>query len=371
SFHGRAVARTVSVGSPEVTAKVTELEDLRDIAPGFFDVEASGGSTVLLRTVVVEETSLRKNLLPMEPPLWPPLQDGPLEGAVTTNIVVDRTGIVREVGTIVANNPGVRAIARKAIEALRFKPYLQGGVAVQVVSRITMPFKTVRPAGVETFESAQTYFERGRRVCFPAAGSGPAYVLHAVFQAKVKAGTVENGQYVDTWKSDEEWRREASLGKSRYVRARHGEKRYQLAEGPDAPLLKLVLKAMEPIPAIDTFVESDWRIRRDSVDGVKTVRVLTGYENPDGTFDSDHARAYWFDETGRLLKTHFMGIETRRSEFEDFGGAEIAHQMKLLRNGGLAMLIHVTQVSPAGNVPANTFELRGHEWSRAFTDEVR
>src|SRR5580704_16171829 len=41
NFNGRMVAQTVSVGSPEVTAKVTTLEDLRDIPPGFFDAEAT------------------------------------------------------------------------------------------------------------------------------------------------------------------------------------------------------------------------------------------------------------------------------------------------------------------------------------------
>jgi len=35
NFHDRMVAQTVSVGSPEVTAKVTTLEDLRDIPPDF------------------------------------------------------------------------------------------------------------------------------------------------------------------------------------------------------------------------------------------------------------------------------------------------------------------------------------------------
>jgi len=61
SFHGRMVAQTVSVGSPEVTAKVTTLEDLRDIPPGIFDAEAAGGDVPLLRTAEVEETLLRKN----------------------------------------------------------------------------------------------------------------------------------------------------------------------------------------------------------------------------------------------------------------------------------------------------------------------
>ncbi len=371
SFHGRMVARTVSVGSPEVTAKVTTLEDLRDAPPDFFDVAASGGDTSLLRTVVVEEKTLRINLLPAGPVEWPALKDGPVEGAVTTEIVVDRAGKVREIGSILSDNPGLSEVAGKMIGSMQFNPYLQNGVAVQVVSRITMPFKTVRPAGMETFDSAHNYFERGRFVSFPAAGNGPAYVLHATFQVRVAAGTVEDGQYVDTWKADDEWRRAATIGKSRFVRARHGDTRYLLSEGPDAGLLRMVLKAMEPIPAIDTFVESDWRIKRETVDGLKTIRVLAGYESPDGILDPEQARGYWFDESGKLVKTFFKGIETRRLEFQDFGGAQIPHKITVLRNSQMGMLIRVAGISAAGTLPANTFDLPGHKWNRAFTDEVR
>src|SRR5260370_32044383 len=87
SFHGRMVARTVSVGSPEVTAKVTTLEDLRDVPPGFFDADASGGDAVLLQTLVGEGRSLRINLLPAEPVSLPPLNVGPLWVAVNTENV--------------------------------------------------------------------------------------------------------------------------------------------------------------------------------------------------------------------------------------------------------------------------------------------
>jgi len=132
-----------------------------------------------------------------------------------------------------------------------------------------------------------------------------------------------------------------------------------------------VLKAMEPIPAIDTFVESDWRIKRETLDGVKTIRVLAGYESPDGTLDPEHARGYWFDERGELVKTFFSGIETRRSEFDEFGGVEIARKIKVMRDGAVEILISVTQISPAGTIPADAFDLPGHEWNRAFTDEVR
>jgi hypothetical protein len=371
NFHGRMVAQTVSVGTPEVTAKVATLEDLRDVPSDYFDAGASGGDPALMRTVMVDETTLRKNLMPRGPFEWPALQDGPLEGTVTTEIVVDRTGKVRELGTIVSDNQALSETAGKIIGGMQFKPYLQDGVPVQAVSRVTMPFKTVRPAGVETFDSARNYFERGRLFSFPAAGNGPAYVLRATFQAKVAGGVIEEGQYVDTWKSENDWRREATIAKSRFVRTRHGERRYLLAEGPDAGLLRLVLKAMEPIPAIDTFIESDWRIKRDNVDGVKTIRVLAGYESPEGALDPEHARGYWFDESGNLLKAYFEGIETRRAEFEQFGGVYVARTIRVLHNSALGMLIKVTQVSAAGALPENAFELRGHEWKRAFTDEVR
>jgi hypothetical protein len=371
SFHGRMVARTVSSGSPEVTAKVSTLEDFKNVPSGFFDVEQSTAETSLLRTVIVEETALRKNLLPRSAIVWPSLQDGPLQGALTTEIVVDRAGVVRDVGTIVSDNPGVGEQARKSISQMRFSPYLENGEAVQVVSRITMPFKSSRPAGVETFKSALSYFESGRHSGFPAAGTGAPYLLKATFQVKTSSGRVENGNYADTWKNDEGWRREATIGVSRFVRTRDGEKRYQLSSGPDAALLAFVLKVMEPIPAIDTFVESDWKIKRDSVDDIKAVRVLAGYESPDGKLDPVQARGYWFDEVGRLVKTYSKGIETRRLGFEEFGGVEIAREIRVSKDGMLGMLIRVTQVTPAATIPDGTFEVQGHEWNRAFTDQVR
>jgi hypothetical protein len=254
---------------------------------------------------------------------------------------------------------------------MQFSPYRKNGVAVQVVSRITLPFKTVRPAGMEAFDSARSYLERGRGVMFPAAGQGREYVLRATFQANMADGKVEEGHYVDTWKSEAEWKREATIGNSRFVRAQHGETSYLLSEGPDAARLRTILKVMEPIPAMGTFAESDWRIKRDTVDGVKIFRVLAGYESPEGTLDPEHARAYWFDGSGKLVKTYFQGIETQRLQFVDFDGVQVAHKIRVLQGDKLQTLITVTDLSIGGTIPENTFELPGHEWKRAFTDEVR
>ena len=371
SFHGRMIARTVNAGSIQVTAKVTMLEDLGEVPPGFFDAAAKGGDPKPLQTVLLDEISLRKNLLPMNAVVWPPVQDGPLAGNVTTIVVIDRDGEVREITSIVSENSAMNDTGRQAVAAMRFKPFLINGVLAQAMSQVTTPFKTTRPTGSETFESARTYFERGRHLGCLAAGTGAPYVLRAEFEAKGRSGTTEKGRYEDTWLSDTQWRREAWFASSHYVRSRNGEKTYQFAEGEDAGILRFVLKALEPIPAIDTFTESDWKIKRDIIDGVQTVRVLTGYESPEGQLDPEQARGYWFNDTGVLVKTHFKGIETRRSELEDFAGVKIARRIDVLKDGTLAMRINVTEVSSAGATPAKAFDVRGHEWKRAFTDEVR
>jgi hypothetical protein len=158
-------------------------------------------------------------------------------------------------------------------------------------------------------------------------------VLHAEFETKTSGGAVEKGQYGDTWLSNDKWRREASIGKSRYVRSRKGERRYELAEGSDVGSLRFVLKTVEPIPAIDTFVDSDWRIKRDPVGGIQAVRVLAGYESPEGKLDP------------RQIDVH--------------------------KDGRLGMRIRVTEVAPGASLPASNFEVKGHEWQRAFTAEER
>jgi hypothetical protein len=369
-FHGRMVARTVSWGEPEVTAKVTTLEDLAAASLDFFDAGAKGGDQPL-QTELIDEVSLRKNLMAAEPIPWPPLQDGSLEGNVTTEIVVDREGKVREFGPIVSENSGINDAGRQRILAMRFTPFLQNGVPVQAMSQITVPFKTVRPAGTESFDSARTYFERGRKVSFLAAGSGKPYSLRAEFEARGSKGNVDKGHYEDTWLSNSEWRREASFGDSRYVRSRNGEKRYELAEGPDANLLRFVFKTLEPIPAIDTFTESDWRIKRDSINGVRAVRVLAGYESPEGKLDPEQARGYWFDDSGCLLKTFLTGVETEWSDFKDFDGFRVARRVDVRKGGTLAMLIKVIDVTPPGATSSDNFTLKGHEWQRAFTAEER
>ena len=145
SFHNRAVARRVSIGSPEVTAKIAVLEDLKNPPDSLFDTSTTGDP--LLKTVTVEETDLRKNLLADSASMeWPPVANGPLEGVTICDVTVDRDGRVREVETPVSDNPSLNQAFIERVKAMRFRPYTADGNAVQAVSTITMPFKTTRPA---------------------------------------------------------------------------------------------------------------------------------------------------------------------------------------------------------------------------------
>jgi len=370
-FHNRQVARTVSLGSPEVTAKITVLEDLGPTQADWFNTTLSGGDPQPLKTLVFDEIKARENLLLGQSLTWPPVQDGPLEGVLTTDVAIDREGKVQEIGTIVSDNPGMSEAARQQIAAMRFKPFIENGFPVQVYSRITLAFKTVRPQDVETFESARTWFERGRKIGFLAASAAKPYILRADFQGRSSSGQVLTGHYEDTWVSEMQWRREATFGSSHFVLTRNGEKTYRLSEGPEANFLSLVFQILEPIPALDTFVESDWRIKSDTVDGIKIVRVLSGYESPEGKLDPDRARGFWFDPSGVLVKTFFSGLETRRTDLQDFGGIKVAHRIDVLKDDHLAMRIQITEIVDAVTVPKKAFELKGHEWNRAFTASAR
>jgi hypothetical protein len=369
-FHGRTIARIVTDGSPEVRATVTTLEDLPATPESFLNASQPGADPHPIRTVQLDEVTVRRNLQASPPPVWPPLRDGPLEGILTTDLILDRAGHPRDCPTPISDNPGVNDTARSYICGLKFSPILLNGEPVQVVSRLTMPFKTTRPAGAESFDSARNYFERGRKGGFPATGAVP-YLLRAEFQTKGASGALESGRYEDTFQDEQHWRREAWFGTSHAVRSRNGDKRYRLEEGPQAGLARLVLRITEPIPAIDTFVESDWRMNTVSENGSPTVRVLSGYESPEGKLDPQHSRAYWFTPAGQLVKTYSGGLETRRSDFQEFEGIQVARTVGLYSNGGLALKLTVTELSTSPPSAPKQFEVKGHEWTRQFTDEVR
>lgn len=206
--------------------------------------------------------------------------------------------------------------------------------------------------------------------CLPA-GSDRPYQLRAEFDAIGSSRQPDKGEYQDTWISNTQWRREASFGKSHYIRSRNGDQRYELAEGPDANLLRFIFQVVEPAPATDGFVESDWRIKRDLVNGIPAIRVLSGYESPEGKLDPEQARGYWFDSAGLLLKLYLHGPETYWSDFQPYGSMNIAREVDVRKEGQLMIRFQIKDISPSPTEPDDYFRIKHHEWKRVFTAEER
>ena len=274
-FHGVQVPRIVSCGNPEVTAKITDVEDLKS-DDTLFDVAAPDADPHPIKTISLDEGKLRKNLESAPPITWPTIQDGPFEGTLTSTVAIDREGVVREIRSIVTDNQAVSETASKAISAMRFKPVLLNGEPVQVVSRITMPFKAGRPAGTENFLPAKTYLSNVRAAEFLGNAGKSPYRLKAEFEAAATAGKIEKGDYEDTWIDAEHWRREAHFSGSRYIRSQEGEKHYQMEEGKSVGLLRILFKFMEPIPDPETSYEADWKVRPAELNGRNVIRLARG-----------------------------------------------------------------------------------------------
>jgi len=382
-FGNRMIARTINAGEPQATARITVLENL-DPSSVTFTPPPNTPSSSLIHSIVLDEISLRKNLQPGAPPHWPAVQDGPLEGLLTTTyVLVDRTGAVRDVGMILSDNPFLNDATKKYIAGLHFNPFVVNGKPVQVVSRITMPFKTVRPAGVETFDSAQNYFEHGRKINSPAFSGGKPYVLRATIQVDTQDGVLQ-GQYTDTWKADDVWKREAKIGQSEYARSQNGEKHYMLIAGtnpvlpPDLqPAVRaymtisaLILKVIEPIPTTDDFYEADWHIRRDNVDGVSSVRVLRGDDPQNGVCDPERIYAFWFDPEERLIRV-CERLDMRYSDFTTFNGAQMPQKIRVLHGEKTVISIQINEMLPLNpDTPNETFDLPTQPRTRSFTAAI-
>jgi hypothetical protein len=236
---------------------------------------------------------------------------------------------------------------------------------------LAQPSLSPATANADGLDSPKFYFDRARKMGFPASGQTTPYTLRAEFTSRASSGAVTTGSYTDTWVDEKQWRREAVLGDSRFVRTRHGKKWYRLDSGPDATLLQFVLTAMEPIPDTNDRHMAEWKLRRDVVNGTATTRVWRGKENDDGTPDPKNFEGYWFDPAGQLIESYLNGLDIKRDKFEDFNGVNVARQLQVMLAGKVGMKIEVTELKHAGTVDSKIFTMKGNDWWREYTSEVR
>ena len=142
-FHGKQIARRLtaqSQGGPQLTAKITLLQDLPDSEKRLFLIHKSTPRKKQLRVLVVPEMKLRKLSLETPAPHWPNLLSGARRGAMVMRVVVDREGNVRSIDDFFSDNPGLQQAAQEQLLKWHFRPYLDHGAPVQVISTLTFSF---------------------------------------------------------------------------------------------------------------------------------------------------------------------------------------------------------------------------------------
>ena len=147
-FHGKQIARRLTAqsnGGPRLTAQITLLEDLGSSDAERFVIHRPTSPKKQLRVVVVPEMELRKLALETPAPHWPDVPSGAQTGAMVMRVVVDRAGQVRSIDDFFSDNPGLQHAAEEQLKMWRFRPYLDHGSPVQVISTLTFSFRLNQP----------------------------------------------------------------------------------------------------------------------------------------------------------------------------------------------------------------------------------
>jgi len=63
---------------------------------------------------------------------------------MTMRVVVDCSGQVQSIDNFFSSNPGLQAAAEKHLLSWRFRPYLDHGAPVQVISTLTFSYEVGR-----------------------------------------------------------------------------------------------------------------------------------------------------------------------------------------------------------------------------------
>ncbi len=351
-FHGQQIARTISAGSPEVTAKISILEDLNGPDPKLFSIETPTPSAHQIQSLVIPEMELRKLVVTAPEPHWPDMSAGALTGAMVMRVVVDREGKVQTIDSFVSDNQGFEQTAREQLKAWRFQPYLEHGVPVQVISTLTFPFsvgKLSADGKVEHFDSARNDFDRARAIGDLRSPGASPFHMKATFDALGTAPLTGQGVYEETWLSPTQWRREATLGDTHVIEARNGNDHY--LERP----AKITPRRIDDVfdgmwggaPATDPFYEGDWREQYADIGSAHLLLVVNGPLSPEGRPDAMHSRLFYFDPANGALRLSFQSNRAIiYDNLQPFGSKLASREITEQERGEITVRVHVGSIEP-------------------------
>lgn len=144
-FAGKQVARLVTI-DPEpgttIQARVKRLEELSHQDDSMFTVDEATPPQNRIRSVRVDQDTVRKLATTSTAIAWPSVGAGPTKGGCAVYISADRTGTIREAWPNGCDNAGLEDPLREMVKKWRLKPAVEGGTPVQIESLVTFSFDT-------------------------------------------------------------------------------------------------------------------------------------------------------------------------------------------------------------------------------------
>jgi len=142
-FDQKQIARTVTTdveGYEAIEAHMKILEELKDADPAMFEVKEVTPPEQRISTVYVS-TATEESLLEQAPKIeWPSVREGKTNGYMIVYARTDRTGQVRETAKHNSDQAGLEDFGIKAALQYKFKPFIRGGVRVQMEMPLVLHF---------------------------------------------------------------------------------------------------------------------------------------------------------------------------------------------------------------------------------------
>jgi len=145
AFADKRVAHLILI-DPEpgttIQARIVELSDFRQVDEVLFALPQATPAREQIKTVKVDEATLRRLALSGTEITWPPVGGGPTTGRCAVYVSVDRAGHIREVWPEGCDNPGLQDPLRETVKKWQLKPAAENGAAVQIEALVTFTFDT-------------------------------------------------------------------------------------------------------------------------------------------------------------------------------------------------------------------------------------
>jgi hypothetical protein len=146
NFGNKRVARLIAI-EPEpgtkIEAHITELTKLTQPDDQMFAVRDPTPRAERIKSLRVDEDTLRKLSLGSTEIDWPPVGGGTATGGCAVYVSADRAGNIREAWPEGCDNAGLQGPVREMGKKWRLKPAIAGGAPVQVEALLGFTFHTM------------------------------------------------------------------------------------------------------------------------------------------------------------------------------------------------------------------------------------